>query len=65
MYKPDALWHYSAPDLSWNSMLQITKVDVDLIMDYGLYVFIKSGIRGRFSGASFQYAKANCLDMGD
>ena len=42
--------YMSAPVLSWNVMLNITKVEVDFVSDVDMYLFLEKGIR---SGLSF------------
>ena len=42
--------HYlSAPGLSWDSMLKMTKIELELIPDTGMYVFFEKGKRGGIS----------------
>ena len=58
-YKLDANYYYTAPSLSWDAMLKLTKVELELITDIEQYLFIESGIRGGMSQISKRYAKAN------
>ena len=52
--------HYlSTAPLSWDAMLNITKVELKLISDPDMYIFIKKGTRGTFSYISNRYSKAN------
>ena len=52
--------HYlSAPALSWDAMLSMTKVKLELISDPGMYIFFEKGIRGGVSYISNRYSKAN------
>ena len=41
--------HYSAPGLSWNAMLKMTKVDLEKIIDPDKYMFFEQGMRGGIS----------------
>ena len=44
------LSHYlSAPCLSWDAMLKMTKIKLELIPDPDMYIFFKKGIRGGIS----------------
>ena len=39
----------SAPALSWDAMLNMTKVKLELISDPDMYIFLGKGMRGGFS----------------
>ena len=52
--------HYtSSPGMSWDSVLKMTKAEIELITDIELYNFFKKGLRGGISMVSKRYAKAN------
>ena len=52
--------HYlSAPALSWDALLNITKVKLELISDPAMYTFFEKGMRGGVSYISNRYSKAN------
>ena len=52
--------HYlSAPALSWDAMLNTTKVNLELIPDPDMYIFFEKGTRGGVSCISNRYNKAN------
>ncbi|GFY53002.1 uncharacterized protein TNIN_453571 [Trichonephila inaurata madagascariensis] len=55
-YNLDPVWYYTAP---WDSMLKFTKVKIELLMDYDMYLFVEKGIRGGISQCSNRYARAN------
>lgn len=65
VYKLDALWTYSAPGLSWQAMLKSIGVNLELIKDSDMYLFMEEGIRGGFCGVTKRYAKANNREMGE
>ena len=50
---------FSAPGLSWDVMLKITKIELELIPDPDIYIFLEKGTRGRISYISNRYSKAN------
>ncbi|GFX78922.1 uncharacterized protein TNCV_3912111 [Trichonephila clavipes] len=58
-YNLDPVWYYTAPGLSWDSRLKLTKVKIELPMDYDMYLFVEKGIRGGISQYSNWYARAN------
>ena len=52
--------HYlSTPSLSWDVMLKMTKIDLELIPDPDIYIFFEKVRRGRISYISSRYSKAN------
>ena len=48
----------SIPALSWDAMLNITKVQLGLIPDPNMYVFFEKGMRGTVSYISNRYSKS-------
>ena len=62
-YRLEALHYYTSSGLAWDAMLEITEVEIDLILDPDMYLMIESGIRGGISTITKRYAKANnkCL----
>ena len=51
--------YFNAPALSWDSMLGMTKVELDLISDVDKYLLFEKGMRGGVSYISKRYSKAN------
>ena len=52
--------HYlSAPGLSWDRMLKMTKIELELIPDPDMYIFLEKCTRGEISCISSRYSKAN------
>ena len=58
-YKLDPCHYVSAPGVSWDAMLKMTGVELELITDPTMYCFFESGIRGGISVISQRYARAN------
>ena len=52
--------HYlSAPALSWDAMLNMTKVELELITYPDMYIFFEKSMRGGVSYISNRYSKSN------
>ena len=56
-------WYFSAPGLTWDAALKITKVQLELLSDPDILLVIESGIRGGIATISHRYAKANNVYM--
>ena len=53
--------YLSTPGLSWNAMLKMTKIKLELITDPDMYIFCENGTRGRISYISNRYSKATII----
>ena len=52
--------HYlSAPGLSWDTMLKMKKIKLELITGLDIYIFFEKCTRGGISYISNRYSKAN------
>ena len=51
-YGLDPAHYYSAPGLSWDALLKKTGVELDLLTDLDMHLFIERGMRGGISMAS-------------
>ena len=51
--------YYSAPGLSWDALLKKTGVELELLTDLDMHLFIERGMRGGISMVGKRYAKAN------
>ena len=49
----------SAPGLSWDARLKMTKIKLELTIDPDMYIFFEKGTRGGISYNSNRYSKAN------
>ena len=58
-YNLDPTHYFSAPELSWDAMLKMTKVELEKISDSEKHVFIESGMRLGICQISKRYSKAS------
>ena len=58
-YKLDPCHYFSSSGLSWDSMLKMTDIKLELTTDTDMYQFLEKGLRGRTSYIASQYGKAN------
>ena len=49
----------SAPVLSWDAVLNLTKIELELISDPDMYLFFEKGMRGGVSYIYKRYNKVN------
>ena len=48
-YKLDPCHYFSSPGLSWDAVLKMTRVELKLISDTDIHVFIEKGMKGGMS----------------
>ena len=58
-YKLDPAHYFTSPGLSWDAMLKMTGINLQLMDDIDMYQFIEKGMRGGISFINHRYAKAN------
>ena len=58
-YKLDPCHYFTSPGLSWDAMLKMTDIKLELITDIDMYQFIEKGLRGGVSYIANRYGKAN------
>ena len=58
-YGLDPAHYYSVPGLSWDMLLKKTGVELELLTDLDMHLFIERGMRSGISMVGKRYAKAN------
>ena len=58
-YGLDPAHYFTSPGLSWDALLKKTGVELELLTDYEMHMFVERGIRGGISMVSKRHAKAN------
>ena len=58
-YKLDPCHYFSSPGLSWDSMLKMTNIKLELMTNIDIFQFIEKAMRGGISYIANRYGKAN------
>ncbi|XP_068711268.1 uncharacterized protein [Montipora foliosa] len=58
-YGLDPAHCYTSPGLAWSACLKMTDVELELLTDLDMYLFVEEGIRGGISMISNRYGKTN------
>ena len=58
-YNLDPCHYYTAPGLSWDACLKMTGIELELISDPDMYLFIEKGLKGGLSVISQRRGNAN------
>ena len=58
-YKLDPAHYITTPGLAWDAMLKMTSINLELINDIDMHLFIEKGKRGGISYIANRYMKAN------
>ena len=58
-YKLDPCHYFTSPGLSWDAMLKMTDIKLELMIDIDMFQFIEKGMRGGISYIANRYGKAN------
>ena len=58
-YKLDPCHYFTSPGLSWDAMLKMTNIKLELMTDIDMFQFIQKGMRGGVSYIANRYGNAN------
>ena len=58
-YELDPCHYFTSPGLSWDAMLKMTDIKLELIIDIDMFQFIEKGVRGGVSYIANRYGKEN------
>lgn len=58
-YKLDPTHYFTSPGLSWDALLKMTGIKLELLTDINMHQFIEKRLRGGISFIAHRYAKAN------
>jgi len=58
-YKLDPCHYFTSPGLSWDAMLKMTDIKLELMTDIDMFQFIEKGLRSGISYIANRYGKAN------
>ena len=58
-YKLDPCHYFTSPGLSWDAMLKMTNIKLELMVDVDMFQFIEKGMRGGISYIANRYGEAN------
>ena len=58
-YKLDPCHYFKSPGLSWDAMLKMTDIKLELMTDIDMFQYIEKGMRGGISYIANRYGKAN------
>ena len=58
-YKLDSCHYFTSPGLSWDAMLKMTNIKLELMIDVNMFQFIEKGMCGGVSYITNRHGKAN------
>ena len=58
-YWLDPCHYFSSPGVSWDVILKMTGLELELISDIDMYLFVEKGMGGGISYIAKRYSKAN------
>ena len=64
-YKLDPCHYFTRLGLSWDAMLKMTNIKLELMIEIDMFQFIEKGMHGGVSYIANRYGKANNMYMKD
>ena len=64
-YGLDPCHYMTSPGVAWDAMLKMTEINLELISDIDMQLFIEKGLRGGISYIAHRYGKVNNKYMKD
>ena len=58
-YKLDPVQYFTSPGLSWDAMLKMTDIQLELMSDVDMYQFVEKGMKGGISYIANRQCEAN------
>ena len=58
-YGLDPCHYFSSPGLSWDTTVKMTGIELKLILNIDMYLFVEKGMRGDVSYIARRFSKAN------
>ena len=58
-YRQDPCHYFCSPGLSWDAMLKMAGIELELISNIDMHLFVEKGMRGGISYISKRHSKAN------
>ena len=58
-YELDPCHYFSSPGLSWDAVLKTTKIELELISEIDMQLFIEKGMKGGISYIAKRHGRAN------
>ena len=58
-YGLDPCHYFSSPGLSWDAMLKMNRIKLELVSDAGMHLFIQKEMRGGISYISKRHSKVD------
>lgn len=65
IYGLDPVHYFTLPGFSWDAMLKYTQVNIELLTDIDMLLFVERNIRGGICQCNKRYARANNKYMDD